>query len=133
MASSSIPAPQDPDQKTLTTKGSNQSLAAASTVVPDNETTGKKQLETPARYLYHEKVAEPNPDYVAKPPSKFSQFMSKFQSPAVKATKAKRQAEIDEEKRTGIKVYTPAGAPMGSGAHVANSIGNFGGGGGVGI
>ncbi|KAK0726363.1 hypothetical protein B0T21DRAFT_33206 [Apiosordaria backusii] len=132
MASSST-APQDTDQKTLTTKASNESLTAASTVVPDDETTRKKPLETPARYLYYEKVAEPNPDYVAKPPSKLSKFMSKFQSPAVKATKAKRQAEIDEERRTGVKVYTPAGAPMGSGQHVGNSIGNFGGAGGIGI
>ncbi|KAK0671657.1 hypothetical protein QBC41DRAFT_218829 [Cercophora samala] len=122
MASSSTP-PQDPDQKTLTAKASNESLTAASTAVPDSETTaGKKQQETPARYLYYEKVGEPDPNYVPKPPSKLSKFMSKFQSPMVKATKAKRQAEIDEERRTGVKVYTPAGAPMGSGQNVGNSV-----------
>ncbi|KAK4171277.1 hypothetical protein QBC36DRAFT_199688, partial [Triangularia setosa] len=134
-SSSSTAASQDADQKTLTARASNESLAAASTVVPDSETTttGKKPRETPARYLYYEKVREANPDYVAKPPSKLSKFMAKFQSPAVKATKAKRQAEIDEEMRTGIKVYTPGGAPMGSGQHIGNSLGNFGGAGGVGI
>ncbi|KAK4651868.1 hypothetical protein QC762_606280 [Podospora pseudocomata] len=124
MASSSYSQPQDPDQqKTLTTKASNESLAAASTVVPDSEapTTGK-QPQAPTRYLYYEKVGEPDPNYVPKPPSKLAKFMAKFQSPMVKATEAKRQAEIDEEKRTGIKVYTPAGAPMGSGQHIGNAL-----------
>ncbi|KAK4671486.1 hypothetical protein QC764_606280 [Podospora pseudoanserina] len=123
MASSSSQPQEAGQQKTLTTKASNESLATASTVVPDSEaTTTGKQPQAPTRYLYYEKVGEPDPNYVPKPPSKLAKFMAKFQSPMVKATEAKRQAEIDEEKRTGIKVYTPAGAPMGSGQHIGNAL-----------
>ncbi|KAK4161073.1 hypothetical protein QBC43DRAFT_303308 [Cladorrhinum sp. PSN259] len=85
----------------------------------------KRKPETPARYLYVDRVAPPNPNYVPKPPSRLSKFMSKFQSPAVKSTKAKKKAEEDEEKRTGIRTYTPIGAPSGGSQWTADAVGGL--------
>jgi len=55
------------------------------------------------RYVYVSERVEPKPEAVAKPQSRFSKFMTKFQSPAVKATKAAHAREMLEQERTGVK------------------------------
>ncbi|KAK4226560.1 hypothetical protein QBC38DRAFT_480088 [Podospora fimiseda] len=99
--------------------------STSTTLCEADQPKPKPKPQTPARYLYTERVAPPNPDYKPKPPSKLSKFMSKFQSPAVKSTKAKKKEEEDEEKRTGIKTYTAIGAPQGSGQWTADAVGNI--------
>ena len=64
----------------------------------------KKPQRPPAQpYVYIEKVGTPNPDAQPKTKSKFSNFLSKFQSPAVKATKAARERELLKQERTGVR------------------------------
>ncbi|KAK3987240.1 hypothetical protein QBC44DRAFT_331967 [Cladorrhinum sp. PSN332] len=121
-STSTLTAPKDslePRTSTSTTLCEQQQASK-----PPQQAEAGKKLETPTRYLYTERVAPPNPDYQRKPPSKLSKFMSKFQSPAVKATKSKKKQEEDEEKRTGVKTYTAIGAPQGSGQWTADAIGN---------
>ncbi|KAK4189453.1 hypothetical protein QBC35DRAFT_472672 [Podospora australis] len=100
--------PQDPSlPPSLASKTS-------STTLTENQGGGS---EIPDRYTYVERIGEPNPNAQAKPPSKLSKFFSKFQSPAVKKTNAAREKEKLEEERTGVRVYTPMPAPVGSGAN----------------
>ena len=44
----------------------------------------------------------PQSDYQAKPKSRLSKFMSRFQSPAVKATNSIREREREEEVKSGV-------------------------------
>ncbi|KAK0702233.1 hypothetical protein B0H67DRAFT_393913 [Lasiosphaeris hirsuta] len=71
----------------------------------DQENSNAEQSSTRPRYVYVEKVSEPKPDAAPKIKSRISKFMSKFQSPAVRATKAAREREQLEEVRTGVKKY----------------------------
>ena len=64
-----------------------------------------KTQQSPATrqpYVYVERTT-PNPDAKPKTRSKIGQFLSKFKSPAVKATTAIRDREDLEAERTGVK------------------------------
>ena len=64
----------------------------------------KKSQQPPGQsYVYVDKVGTPNPDAQPKKKSKFSNFLSKFQSPAVKATNAARERELLKQERTGVR------------------------------
>ncbi|KAK3356548.1 hypothetical protein B0T25DRAFT_536966 [Lasiosphaeria hispida] len=80
------------------------SRASSTTPREQDKQTSEQSLSQP-RYVYVEKRSEPKPNIAPKTKSKLSRFMSKFQSPAVQATKAAREREQLEEVRTGVKKY----------------------------
>ena len=82
-----------------------QSLARTDTPTTLGEDLSKAQQQPPATrqpYVYVERTT-PNPDAKPKTRSKIGQFLSKFKSPAVKATTAIRDREDLEAERTGVK------------------------------
>lgn len=73
-----------------------------------SQTTTVKQEEAkrelPGEFVYYVKT---NPKPPKKPKSKFGEFLTKFQSPAGKATMAIKEREEEEERRTGLKKFRP--------------------------
>ena len=55
------------------------------------------------QYSYIDSRKTPNPDAKPKTKGKLGTFLSKFRSPAVKATTALRERELLEQERTGVK------------------------------
>ncbi|KAK3314398.1 hypothetical protein B0H66DRAFT_568361 [Apodospora peruviana] len=102
------------DQQTLNrTESVSSQLSSSSTAAA--KYGNKKQSESgpseppPAgeegrqQYVYYKKNKKrPQPDTAPKEMSRLSKFMSKFQSPAVKATKSIREREEEEDRRLGI-------------------------------
>ncbi|KAK4150398.1 hypothetical protein C8A00DRAFT_36994 [Chaetomidium leptoderma] len=100
--------------QTTTKTPSLHSRASSTTLVTKPEKAPESQegsSEEPQRYVYGVRTAAPNPNAQLKPKSKLSKFMSKFESPAVRKTKAAHERQKLEEERTGIKIYTPMAAP----------------------
>ncbi|KAK4211343.1 hypothetical protein QBC37DRAFT_427113 [Rhypophila decipiens] len=78
---------------------------------------------TTMQYHYVEQSKKgPQPDYVPKPKSKFSKFLSKFQSPAVKSTLAAREAKQVEDIRKGVKTTQVSDVGRSSNAWAATSL-----------
>ncbi|KAK0650006.1 hypothetical protein B0T16DRAFT_389951 [Cercophora newfieldiana] len=77
------------------------SRASSPTLNGDQKTEESTQTRT--AYTYVQSVGTPNPDAKPKTKGKFASFLSKFQSPAVKASTAIRDREQLEQERTGVK------------------------------
>ncbi|KAK4448775.1 hypothetical protein QBC34DRAFT_406708 [Podospora aff. communis PSN243] len=72
---------------------------------PSPTLNGDDKPEAPAarsQYAYVDKRIKANPDAQPKKKGKLSSFLSKFQSPAVKASTAIREREMLEQERTGV-------------------------------
>jgi hypothetical protein len=102
-----------PDQTKPTNEKAEKDNGERDSVEEDNTDKYSAERDVP-RYLYYKKTGTPNPDAQPKPKTKLDKLMSKFQSPAVRRTNAAREREKLEEERTGVRVYTPAGAVAGS-------------------
>lgn len=74
------------------------------------QSADEQEPQPSLEYLYIERKP-PRPDYTPKPKSKFSQFISKFQTSAVKQTEAIRQHEQEEAKRTGVQKIQAQATP----------------------
>lgn len=68
----------------------------------------------PPRPIFYRLNGRPNPNAQRKPRSKLRAFMSKLQSPAVRATTEAREREKLEDERLGIKTLTPLPMPLGT-------------------
>ena len=88
------------------------------TVRPANPNTNTSNA-APPQYTWTERTGHtPQPDAQLKEKSKLSQFLLKFQSPAVRQADKKRELMKLEEKRTGVRKYRQGGTPEGSAAGV---------------
>ncbi|KAK0614728.1 hypothetical protein B0T14DRAFT_528967 [Immersiella caudata] len=82
---------------------------------------GEEKPEAPAarsQFAYVDRRITPNPDAQPKQKGKLSKFLSKFQSPAVKATNAIREREMLEQERTGVKKVSATDTSRSSNAWV---------------
>ena len=75
---------------------------ASSFTLQDLDGNKPENPSIPQQYVYIEKRT-PNPDAKPKSKSKIGKFLSKFQSPAVKATTAIHERAKLEQERTGIR------------------------------
>jgi len=71
-----------------------------------------------SQYTYIHSQKAPNPDAKPKTKGKLGTFLSKFRSPAVKATTALRERELLEQERTGVKKVSATDVARSSNAWV---------------
>lgn len=98
-------------------------LSDTTTLTPEQQGTQKPAGRQ--QYYYVEKSKKgPQPDYVPKPKSKFSKFLSKFQSPAVKATLDAQEKMKTEDIRKGVKTTQVSDVGRSDNAWAATSLAN---------
>lgn len=70
---------------------------------PSSSSTTEQPEPVRQQYVYVKANKKgPQPDYQTKPMSRLSKFMSKFQSPAVKATNSIREKGKEEDIKSGV-------------------------------
>ncbi len=104
------------------------SIASSLTQV-ERPSESDKSASPPGRqhYVYVEPTGKaPNPDAELKEPSKFKQFLHKFQNPAVRRTQEMRDQQKLEQERTGVRKVQVTDVARSSNAWAAGEVGNVG-------
>lgn len=100
-----------------------QQQQASSQHEPEDQNAPGAAARRTLQYYYVEPSKKgPQPDYVPKPKSKLSKLLSKFQSPAVKATLAKQDQAKAEDIRRGVKTTQVSDVGRSGNAWAATSL-----------